>query len=451
MAATPHFLSEDLTYGAVSHQIIDTPLVFHHKRGWWILLGIGMALLILFVVSVIVLFYKGVGVWGNNIPVNWAFAILNYMWWLGIGHAGTFISALLLLIDRPWRNSLNRLAELMTIMAVVCAGIYPILHLGRPWLFFYSAPYPSTLDLWPQFRSPTSWDFFAVITYLVVSLLFVYIGAVPDFATARDRAEKRWQQIFYGVLALGWRGAASHWSHWRRTYRFIALLAVPLVFSVSSGYSFLLDLALEPGWHSTVFPPYFVAGAVFSGFALVAVIACGLRRFLDYERLITIRHLDMLGRLILTTGWLTSYGYIADMFMAFCSGESQELRVAMARLSGPTAWSFWLAIFCNVVVLQALWWRTVRCSPVLLVGVSIAVLVGMWAERFMLIITPMTRDFMPSIWSNAYSPTFWEWAVFIGTFGLFLVPFTLFIRFVPMVSSFEIKEALYKARGEFHE
>jgi len=451
MAATPHFLPGDLAYGSVSEQIIDTPLAFAQRRGWWILLGIGMALLMLWVVSIIVLFYNGVGVWGNNVPVSWAFAILNYMWWLGIGHAGTFISALLLLLDRPWRNSLNRLAELMTLMAVVCAGVFPVLHLGRPWLFFYTAPYPSTLGLWPQFRSPTSWDFFAVVTYLAVSLLFVYIGAVPDFATARDRARTRWQQLFYGILALGWRGAASHWAHWRRAYRFIALLAVPLVFSVSSGYSFLLGLALEPGWHSTVFPPYFVAGAVFSGFALVAVIACGLRRFLGFERLITRRHLDQLGRLILATGWLTSYGYIADMFTAFYSGEAQELHVAMTRLSGPTAWSFWLAIFCNVVVLQALWWRRVRCTPGLLVGVSMAVLVGMWAERFMLIITPMTRDFMPSIWSNAYTPTFWEWAVFIGTFGLFLVPFALFIRFVPMVSCFEIKEALYNARGGKHD
>lgn len=451
MAATSHFLPRDLACGAVSEQIIDTPLAFRHKRRWWCLFGIAMALLMLFMVSVVVLFAQGVGVWGNNIPVTWAFAILNYMWWLGIGHAGTFISALLLLVDRPWRNSLNRLAELMTILAVMCAGIYPILHLGRPWLFFYTAPYPSTLGLWPQFRSPTAWDFFAVVTYLVVSVLFVYIGAIPDFATARDRATNRWQQMVYGVLALGWRGAAAHWAHWRRTYRFIALLAVPLVFSVSSGYSFLLNLALEPGWHSTVFPPYFVAGAVFSGFAMVAVIACGLRRFLSYEQLITDRHLDMLGRLILATGWLTSYGYIADMFTAFYSGESHEIQVAMSRLEGPTAWSFWLAMCCNVLVLQALWWQKVRRSPVLLVMVSMAVLVGMWAERFMLIITPMTRDFMASSWSNAYSPTFWEWAVFIGTFGLFLVPFTLFIRFVPMVSSFEIKAALYKARGEPHE
>ncbi|WP_263262303.1 NrfD/PsrC family molybdoenzyme membrane anchor subunit [Pseudomonas sp. RIT-PI-S] len=446
MANTPHFLPLDLPASAVTAQVMDIPLHFAQRRRWWMLLGACSALLGVYLVAVIVLFSRGVGVWGSNTPVNWAFDILNYIWWLGIGHAGTFISALLLLLERPWRNSLNRLAELMTLMAVCCAGLYPIMHLGRPQYFYWIAPYPSTLGLWPQFKSPTAWDFFAVLSYLLVSVLFLYIGAIPDFAAARDRAQRRGQQLFYGVLALGWRNAASHWAYWHQAYRLIAILAVPLVFSVSSGYSFLLDLGLAAGWHSTVFPPYFVAGAVFSGFALVALLACGVRRLLLLDNLITARHLDMLGRLILVTGWLTAYGYLADIFMAFYSGEPQERVVTLARMTGPTAWSFWLAIVCNVVLLQALWWPWVRRHAGWLSAVALAVLIGMWCERFMLLVTPQTRDFMPSAWSDAYSPTFWEVALFIGTFGIFGVPFCLFLRFVPMVSAFEVKQALHRSR-----
>lgn len=446
MADTPHFLPLDMPAGAVTAQVMDIPLRFTQRRRWWMLLGACSTLLGIFVIAVIVLFTRGVGVWGSNTPVNWAFDILNYIWWLGIGHAGTFISALLLLMERPWRNSLNRLAELMTLMAVCCAGLYPIMHLGRPQYFYWIAPYPSTLGLWPQFKSPTAWDFFAVLSYLLVSVLFLYIGAIPDFAAARDRAKGRGQQVVYGILAMGWRNAATHWRYWHQAYRVIALLAVPLVFSVSSGYSFLLNLGLAAGWHSTVFPPYFVAGAVFSGFALVALLACSVRRLLLLDNLITARHLDMLGRLILATGWLTAYGYLADIFMAFYSGEAQEREVTLARMVGPTAWSFWLAIFCNVVVLQALWWPWVRRHAGWLSLIALAVLVGMWCERYMLLVTPQTRDFMPSAWSDAYSPTFWEVALFIGTFGVFGVPFCLFLRFVPMVSAFEVKQALHRSR-----
>lgn len=446
MADTPHFLPTALGAGSVTAQVMDIPLHFRQRRRWWLLLAASASLLAVFLVAVVVLFSRGVGVWGNNIPVNWAFDILNYIWWLGIGHAGTFISALLLLLERPWRNSLNRLAELMTLLAVCCAGLYPIMHLGRPQYFYWVAPYPSTLGLWPQFKSPTAWDFFGLLGYLFVSLLFLYIGALPDFAAARDRARKRSQQLFYGVLALGWRNAASHWAHWRRAYRLIAIIAVPLVFAVSSGYSFLLNLGVAAGWHSAVFPPYFVAGAVFSGFAMVALLACGVRRLLLLDNLITADHLDMLGRLILATGWLTAYGYLADIFMAFYSGEPQEIQVTLARMLGPTAWSFWLAIACNVGVLQALWWPLMRRHAGCLCLVALAVLVGMWCERFMLLVTPQTRDFMPSAWSDAYSPSFWEIALFVGTFGVFGVPFCLFLRWVPMASAFEIKEALYRAR-----
>lgn len=447
---TPHFLPRQLAHGEVSHIVIDTPLAFRHRASWWLLFAFACLLTGVFVIAVGKLLLDGVGVFGNNNAVLWGLPILNYMWWLGIGHAGTFISALLLLIDRPWRNSLNRLAELMTLMAVICAGIYPILHLGRPWLFYWSAPYPSTMGVWPQFRSPTAWDFFAVLVYLLVSVMFLYVGALPDFASCRDRARRRVQQVVFGLLALGWRNAAGHWSRWRRCYRFMALLAVPLVFSVSSGYSFLLDLSTVSGWHSTVFPPYFVAGAIFSGFALVALVACGVRHLLHYQLLITPRHLDLLGQLILATGLLTSYGYVADLFTAFYAGEPQEMLVARARLGGYTAWSFWLAIGCNVLLLQALWWRPVRRDPRWLCLVAIAVLVGMWAERYMLIVTPETRPQLPSMWTEAYAPSVWDWALFAGTFGVFLLPFSLFIRFVPMVSASEVKEALHRYRGGGH-
>ncbi|EQM73689.1 polysulfide reductase NrfD [Pseudomonas stutzeri] len=451
MSETPHFLPQGMPLGAVSERVLDLPTDFNrYRRAWWMLFTISCLLLGVFVVAAAVALWRGVGVWGNNIPVNWGFAILNYMWWLGIGHAGTFISALLLLLNRPWRNSLNRLAELMTLMAVVCAGVYPILHLGRPWLFYWTAPYPNTMELWPQFKSPTAWDFFAVLGYLGVSLLFLYVGSIPDFASARDRATKRHYQYFYGLLALGWRGAASHWSHWRRTYRFIALLAVPLVFSVSSGYSFLLDLAPETGWHSTVFPPYFVAGAVFSGFAMVIVIALGLRRFFGWHELITNSHLDKLGLLLLATSWMTSYGYFAEPFIAFYSGKEHEILVTMNRIAGPTAWSFWTAIFFNLVVTQALWWPAVRRNGRAMLVIAFGVLVGMWCERYMLIIQPPTRDYLVSSW-QAYSPSFWDWALFVGTFGLFMVPFSLFMRFLPMISTFELKEVLHRYRGGANE
>ncbi|MGH8417644.1 MAG: NrfD/PsrC family molybdoenzyme membrane anchor subunit [Pseudomonas sp.] len=448
MNDTPHFLPATMSHRAVTEQVIDLPLRFPPCRAWRLSLALSCALLTLFLVSVIVLLVKGVGVWGNNIPVAWAFDILSYMWWLGIGHAGTFISALLLLLERPWRNSLNRVAELMTLMAVCCAGLYPLLHLGRPGYFFWTAPYPSTTGLWPQFRSPTSWDFFAILAYLLVSIAFLYLGAIPDFAALRDRARHRMAQVGYGLLAMGWRYDAAHFQHWHSAYRFIAVLAVPLVFAVSGGYSFLLDLGTMPGWHSTVFPPYFVAGAVFSGFALVALLACALRQFAGWDQLITLRHLDMLARLLLASGWLTAYGYVADIFMAFYSGDPDERVVTLARLAGPTAWSFWLAVACNVGVLQALWWPKLRRSPRILCCVAVAVLIGMWCERFMLLVTPQTRDFMPSAWTDAYFPSFWEVSLFVGSFGVFGVPFCLFVRLLPMISAVEVKQALDRARRQ---
>ncbi|MBB3242219.1 molybdopterin-containing oxidoreductase family membrane subunit [Pseudomonas sp. Tn43] len=444
---TEHFLPRDLSDQQVSRQVFGPLQQFPRRVAWLWLFAIAITLLLMYLASAAVLLANGVGIWGNNQPVHWGLGILNYIWWLGIGHAGTFISAVLLLIERPWRHTLNRLAELMTLMAVICAALYPILHLGRPWLFYWILPYPNQMGLWPQFKSPTAWDMFAILSYLTVSLLFLLVGAIPDFATARDRAQGSLRQTLYGLMALGWRGSQQHWALWRRTSRVLAMLAIPLVFAVSSGYSFLLTMGPQSGWHSTLFPPYFVAGAVFSGFALVTLLAIGVRWLLHIEALITLRHLDTLGCLLLATGWLTAYGYLMDLFMPFYSGDSHEIEVLLTRLSGPHAWSFWLAMICNVAVLQALWWRSVRQRPGVLAAVALAVLVGMWAERFMLVIPPQTRDFLASTWGS-YTPTLWDWTLFIGSFGVFLLPYSLFLRYVPMVSAFEVKQALHQERGD---
>jgi molybdopterin-containing oxidoreductase family membrane subunit len=440
-----NLLTADMTEAEVSRRVFAPLEELPRRRLWWALFTVASLLLCLYGVTAVLLFWHGVGLWGNDEPVHWGFGILNYIWWLGIGHAGTFISALLLLLNRPWRHSLNRLAELMTLMAVICAAFYPILHLGRPWLFFWTLPYPNEMGLWPQLKSPTAWDLFAVLSYLLVSLLFLYLGCIPDFASARDRASRRWKQVFYGLLALGWRGSQRHWALWERTSRSLAIIAIALVFAVSSGYSFLMALGSQSGWHSTLFPPYFVAGAVFSGFALVTLIAVALRRFLGLQALITSGHFDLLGRLLLATGWMTAYGYLSDLFIAFYSGEAHDIEVAMARLTGPAAWSWWLAIVCNLGVLQALWWRRVRCRPGPLALVAAAVLLGMWAERYMLLIVPQTRDYLAASWGG-FTPSLTDWALFVGSFGLFLVPFLLFVRFVPMVSAFEVKQTLRELR-----
>jgi molybdopterin-containing oxidoreductase family membrane subunit len=382
-------------------------------------------------------------VWGNNIPVNWGLAIANYIWFLGIGHAGTLISAMLLLLHAHWRNSLNRFAEAMTLFAVICAGLYPILHLGRPWLFYWMAPYPNTMTLWPQFKSPLTWDFFAVLTYLTVSVLFWYIGIVPDLAAVRDRAKKRWHQVFYGLAALGWRGSARHWARWRQSYRLTAAIAVPLVVSVHSEVSLLFAAGPVPGWASTVFPPYFVLGAAFSGFAVVAMIAVVLRHALGLEDLVRERHLDLLGKFLLSSGLMTAYGYWAEVFDVLYAGEKQELGTLMDRLGGAYAWSYWGAVVANFLPLQFLWFRSVRTSPLLLFLIGLSVTIGMWFERYMLLVTSLYRDWLVSSWGE-YHVSFWEWALFAGMFGIFLVPFLLFIRFLPVVSSFEVKEALFE-------
>ncbi|MBN9042468.1 MAG: hydrogenase [Rhizobiales bacterium 62-47] len=440
-ASATDILPTDQSIGDVSSQLTGIPLHFPARRQWWIAMAVAIALLALFIVSVVELFTRGVGIWGLNVPVTWAFAIHNYVWWLGIGHAGTLISALLLLTGSEWRNSLNRFAETMTLFAVVCAGIYPVIHLGRPWYLYWMFPYPATMDVWPQFRSPLEWDIWAVLTYLSVSVLFWYTGLIPDLANARDRARRRGWQVFFGILALGWRGSTIHWHRWSRTYRIMAAIAVPLVVSVHSEISLLFAASQLPGWHSTLFPPYFVLGAAFSGFAVVSVIAVALRAMFDLKNLVTRKHLDVLGKVLLATGLMTGYGYVFEVVDALYSGNPHDLQTLLNRTTGAYAWLYWGAVFFNFVPLQLLWWRQVRRTGWALLLISVSVIIGMWLERYMILVTTLYRDFLVSSWSH-YTPTFWDWSTYVGTIGLFLVPFLLAIRFIPVISIFETEKTL---------
>jgi len=434
-------MSDIVTDDHITEEVTGIPLHYPHRRVWWAFFAGSLLLLLSFVVSAGVLLWNGVGVWGNNIPVNWGLAITNYIWFLGIGHAGTLISALLLLVGAHWRNSLNRFAEAMTLFAVVCAGLYPILHLGRPWFFYWMAPYPNTMTLSPQFKSPLAWDFFAVLTYLIVSVLFWYIGIIPDLASVRDRAKKRGQHLFYGLFALGWRGSARHWARWNQAYRITAAIAVPLVVSVHSEISLLFAAGPIPGWNSTVFPPYFVLGAAFSGFAVVLMIAIALRHALGLQEIVTERHLDLLAIFLLATGLMTAYGYYAEIFDTLYGGEQQEVATLLDRLTGTYAYSYWGAVILNFVPLQLLWFKAMRRRHVVTFLIALSVTAGMWYERYMLLVTSLYRDYLVSSFDE-YHPSIWEWGLYLGMLGVFFTPFLLFVRFLPVISAFEVKEAL---------
>jgi Ni/Fe-hydrogenase subunit HybB-like protein len=420
---------------------------------WWIAgFGVAFLLMMTLLAAVSYLFVVGVGIWGINIPIGWGFAIVNFVWWIGIGHAGTLISAILLLLRQQWRTSINRFAEAMTLFAVSCAGLFPILHLGRPWLAYWLLPYPDTMKLWPQFRSPLVWDCFAVTTYATVSLLFWYVGLVPDLATLRDRSKSPVAKVVYGILAMGWRGSAVHWSRHETASLLLAGLATPLVVSVHTIVSFDFAYGLIPGWHSTIFPPYFVAGAVFQGFAMVLTLTIPVRKLFHLEDFITTRHLDNMGKVMLATGLIVGYGYMTEAFMAWYSADAYEKYVALNRMYGPYAIVYWGLIACNVVIPQLLWSRKIRMNPVPLFCIAMAVNIGMWLERFMIIVISLSRDFMPSAWGS-YLPTRWDLFTFFGTVGLFLTLLFLFLRFLPLISIFEMRElvseqASQKAEGK---
>jgi Ni/Fe-hydrogenase subunit HybB-like protein len=426
------------TYASITDKISTIVLTQGTPRGWYIGIGIALLLVMGLLYGLSILLAIGVGVWGINIPVGWGFAIVNFVWWIGIGHAGTLISAILLLLHQRWRTSINRFAEAMTIFAVCCAGIFPLIHVGRPWLAYWLLPYPNTMGTWPQFRSPLVWDVFAVSTYATVSLMFWFIGLIPDLATLRDRARHRLAKVLYGILAMGWRGSAIHWHRYETASLLLAGLATPLVISVHTVVSFDFATGIVPGWHSTIFPPYFVAGAIYSGFAMVMTLAIPLRAFYKLEDFITMRHLDNMAKVMLATGLIVAYGYMMEAFMGFYSGNKYDQYVTLNRMVGPYAKAYWALIFCNIVVPQTLWSRRVRSSAAALFIISIVVNVGMWLERYVIVVTSLHRDFLPSSW-GMYSATRYDWMIYLGTIGLFFTLFFLFIRFLPMISIFEMR------------
>jgi Ni/Fe-hydrogenase subunit HybB-like protein len=434
------------TMGSVTRDISAIPLERPHRRFWWIGFLISFCGVMVLLASIAWLLTRGVGIWGINMPVAWGFAIVNFVWWIGIGHAGTFISAILLLLHQEWRTSINRFTEAMTLFAVACAGLYPLLHLGRPQFFYWLVPYPDTMGLWPQFRSPLVWDVFAVSTYATVSLLFWYVGLLPDLATLRDRAPTLLRRRTYGLLCLGWRGEGSHWNHYRKLYLMLAGLAAPLVVSVHSIVGMDFAIAILPGWHSTIFPPYFVAGAIFSGFAMVLTLIIPLRKVYGLQGMITSRHLDLMAKVMLTMGLAVGYGYFCEFFTAWRSGSVFDRYVAVNRVVGPYAAYFWALMACNIAAPQFLWLRGVRRNPVCLFMVALAVNVGMWLERFIIVVTSLHRDFLPSSW-GMYHATFWDYSTFAGTMGLFAALIFLFIRFLPMVSMTEMRSLVVK-KGE---
>jgi Ni/Fe-hydrogenase subunit HybB-like protein len=435
------------TMGSVTDKIASIALKRRPPLGWYLGFAASFGLLMLLLYSVGLLFMKGIGIWGVNVPVGWGFAIINFVWWIGIGHAGTLISAILLLLHQDWRTSINRFAEAMTLFAVASAGIFPLIHMGRPWLFYWLMPYPNTMGMWPQFRSPLVWDVFAVSTYAVVSLLFWFIGLIPDLATLRDRAKRTAAKKIYGVLAMGWRGSVAHWHRYETAYLLLAGLSTPLVLSVHTIVSFDFTIGIIPGWHATIFPPYFVAGAIYAGFAMVLLLAIPLRAMFGLEDFITLKHLGNMAKVLLATGLIVFYGYITEAFFAWYSGNPFEEYMILNRMTGPYAPLYWALLFCNGVAVQILWWPRARRSVPVLFVVAIIVSIGMWLERFIIVVTSLHRDFLPSSW-DMYSPTFWDWATFIGTMGLFLSLLFLFIRFLPMISIFEMRTILPEAEGK---
>ncbi len=437
------------TIASVTDKISAIVLTNPVTRRWWVGFAVTFVLVVMLHVAIAYLFVRGVGIWGVNVPVAWGFAIVNFVWWIGIGHAGTLISAILLLLHQKWRTSINRFAEAMTLFAVACAGIFPLIHMGRPWFFYWLTPYPNTMDLWPQWRSALVWDVFAVSTYFTVSLLFWYVGLIPDMATLRDRSHHRVGRIVYGILAMGWRGSARHWHRYESAYLILAGLATPLVVSVHTVVSFDFAISILPGWHTTIFPPYFVAGALFSGFAMVMTLTIPIRRIYRLEDFITMRHLNNMAKIILATGLIVTYGYMMEAFTAFYSGNDLERFVTLNRATGPYWWSYWLLLLCNCLTPQALWFKAVRNSVPALFVISLVVNTGMWLERFVIVVTSLHRDFLPSSW-GMYYPTFWDWTTYVGTIGLFLCLLFLFVRFLPMISIFEMRTLVPEAHVPEH-
>jgi Ni/Fe-hydrogenase subunit HybB-like protein len=432
-------------FGSITQKIADIVLMRGFKKGW--IFGFAIAFLgsLMLFNTIAYLVLKGVGIWGNNIPVGWAFDIINFVWWIGIGHAGTLISAILLLLRQSWRNSINRFAEAMTLFAVACAGLFPALHTGRPWVDYWLFPLPNTMGVWPNFRSPLMWDVFAVSTYFTVSLLFWFMGLIPDFATLRDKAKKKWQKIVFGMLGMGWRGDARHWHRYETAYLLLAGLSTPLVLSVHSVVSFDFATGIVPGWHATIFPPYFVAGAIYAGFAMVLTLAIPVRKYYGLEDFITLRHIRNCCKVMLATGLIVGYGYLMELFMSWYSANTFEMFMMKNRMFGPYGYMYWLLILFNILIPQLLWWKKMRDNLTVIFIVSMFINAGMWLERFVIIVMSLNRDFTPSAW-YMYRPTIFDFTMFFGTIGFFLTCMFLFIRFVPMIPIFEMKALLPESK-----
>jgi len=438
-----------LNFGQVTEKVCSV-IEGKFGRTWWICLGVALSMLSVLGVSVAYLLWEGIGIWGVNNPVGWGWAIVNFVFWVGIGHAGTLISAILFLLRQNWRTGVNRFAEAMTLMAVACAGIFPGIHIGRQWAAYWMFPLPNQMGLWPNFRSPLLWDMFAVSTYATVSLLFWYVGLVPDLATARDRCKSKIGRMVYGLFSLGWTGANRHWQSYERAYATLAALATPLVLSVHTIVSFDFAVANLPGWHTTIFPPYFVAGAVFSGFAMVISLLVPIRKIFKLEEIITIRHLENMAKIILATGTIVGYAYGMEFFIAWYSGVELETFAFINRAFGkPFGWAYWIMISCNVITPQLFWFKKIRTNVVWLFVLAAFVNVGMWFERFVITMT-LHRDFMPSSWGE-YHATFWDVSTFVGSWGLFFTLLLLFVRFVPMVAIAEVKIVMPESDPHFEE
>ena len=446
------------------HSVLDAPLIGGAKTParvttdicavldrkptwvWWAGFLFSFAVLLVGAVAITYEIALGIGTWGLNSTVGWAFDITNFVFWIGIGHAGTLISAILFLLRQPWRTSVNRSAEAMTIFAVMCAGLFPLIHMGRPWLAYWMFPYPNTRgSLWINFRSPLVWDFFAISTYFTISLIFWYLGMVPDLATIRDRTKPGLRRRFLGILSFGWDGSASTWQHYETVYKMLAGLATPLVVSVHTIVSWDFATSVIPGWHTTILPPYFVAGAIFSGMAMVLTLTIVARKAMGLEHYITLQHIDKMCKVALATGCMLGLAYLTEFLTAFYSGNQYEQFVFLNRALGPLGWSYWIMVGCNVGVSQLLWFRKVRTNVVAVFAIAILINVGMWFERFVIIVTSLHRDYLPSSWAS-YAPTWIEVTTFAGTFGLFFTCFLLFCRFVPVIAISEVKGVLNVGR-----
>jgi len=435
------------TYGSVTDKLTGLVLTKKTPKVWFAIMGVSFTLLTGLIVSLTWLLLKGIGIWGNNIPVGWAFDIINFVWWIGIGHAGTLISAILLLFKQDWRTSINRFAEAMTLFAVVCAVIFPVFHTGRPWLAAYWLfPYPNTMGIWPNFRSPLIWDVFAVSTYGSVSAVFWFVGLLPDLATFRDKTASPVLKKVFGLLAMGWRGSAVHWARYEKAYLLLAGLSTPLVLSVHTVVSFDFAVSVLPGWHATIFPPYFVAGAIYAGFAMVLTLAIPLRAIYGLHDFITLKHIENMAKITLVTGLIVVYGYACEAFFGWYSGNEYERFMLKNRIYyGPYAWTYWVLLICNFLVPQILWSKRLRRNMAAIFTVVMFVNVGMWLERFVIIVTSLHRDFIPSSW-DMYYPTVWDFMTLFGTIGLFATLMFLFVRVLPLISIFEMRTLLPEAR-----